>query len=94
MVLAFHVEAFWHSLVQLQGSLGSLPASSSLKMTALYRWPAGQQRQVTSPFKRVEDALTERERESRMVVDTLPGPDLHFSTSGEMNRRTRAAVEG
>src|SRR5262252_4829033 len=42
-------------------------------------------------LKRVEDALTERERESRMVVETLPGMVCTFSTSGEieiLNRRT------
>src|SRR5215469_9265078 len=42
-------------------------------------------------LKRVEDALTERVLESRMVVDTLPGMVCTFSASGEieiLNRRT------
>lgn len=42
-------------------------------------------------LKRVEDALTEHERESRIVVDTLPGLVCTFSASGEieiLNHRT------
>jgi len=48
-------------------------------------------------FKRGEEALTERELESGMVVDTYPGMICTFSASGEIEiptRRTRAAVEG
>jgi hypothetical protein len=51
MVLAFRLEAFWHSLVRLQASLCSFRVRSSLKMMASCRWPAGQHRQVITVQK-------------------------------------------
>ena len=74
MVLAFRVEAFWHSLVRLQASLCSFRVRSSLKMMASCRWPAGQHRQVTSPSRSCA-ATSAFLMGAGGNIAVLPGPD-------------------
>ena len=74
MVLAFRVEAFWHSLVRLQASLCSFRVRSSLKMTALCRWPAGSASSSNITVQKLRGNISVLMGAGGNIA-VLPGPD-------------------